>query len=589
MRRSAGLLLLLAFLVPAPTAQAVIAYVIPLKAMLQQSTHICTVKVENLDPARPGMILIVAEDLKGKLDTRRMAVNLKGDSEAEKLKHVPELLKRLSNGMPIVLFIKLEKSKATVFAFTNGTWFQISGQKDGEEMRWSLLHGEPGLRRTFKGTTAEMSEVVRAVLAGKKQPPAPDEKEKPGFGPEAKPLEKKTQGAARTGKEKAVLERTVWTFQKVGNCDLASSPLVSEDKVYVGLLNTSVFDRSSTLHCLERATGKELWTFNNGGQLKPMFSTPCVANGKLYFGEGFHENAGCKLYCLDAKTGKKQWDFETDSHVESTPQVAQGKVVFGAGDDGLYCLDAVSGKKLWQYPEKPDAKTGLHIDATPCVDGQHVYGCSGVSRTYQRLQVFCLDLKTGKKIWTQEAIDLPCWGSPTVCNGVLCVGLGNGRITLSDSSPRGALLCLDAATGKKLWRFDAMKDAVHGKPAVDAGRVYVGSRDGFCYCLNRKTGRLLWKKDLKSPIVGGPALAGTPEATTVYVAATHGEVYCLNAVTGEECWVFKELSNQAATLLTTLTVRVHKLAEGERREIYLGAGVQNQTCVVVYRLQERWQ
>lgn len=46
-------------------------------------------------------------------------------------------------------------------------------------------HFEPYLRRTFKGTTAEMRQVIIDGLSGKKAPPY-DPKEKGGFGPELK-------------------------------------------------------------------------------------------------------------------------------------------------------------------------------------------------------------------------------------------------------------------------------------------------------------------------------------------------------------------------------------------------------------------
>src|SRR5262249_49322641 len=76
----------------------------------------------------------------------------------------------------------------------NGTWMQLTGVKDGDTVRWSFTHLEPYLRRTYKGTTAEMKQTVQDALAGKKEPPAPDEKEMPGFGPEVPREEEKKGG-----------------------------------------------------------------------------------------------------------------------------------------------------------------------------------------------------------------------------------------------------------------------------------------------------------------------------------------------------------------------------------------------------------
>ena len=51
--------------------------------------------VEKVDAAQPQVVLSVQEDLKAKAPFRRLAVHFKGDDDAKKLDHVPQLLKRL--------------------------------------------------------------------------------------------------------------------------------------------------------------------------------------------------------------------------------------------------------------------------------------------------------------------------------------------------------------------------------------------------------------------------------------------------------------------------------------------------------------
>src|SRR5262249_34682914 len=156
--------------------------------------------------------------------------------------------------------------------------------------------------------------------------------------------------------------------------------LVDGDRVYVGVVHGSAF-RTGAVYCLDRATGKPLWAFNNGGQMKDVFSSPHVADGRLYVGEGFHQDADCKLYCPEAHTGKKLWEYRTASHTEATPCVWRGKVYFGAGDDGLFCLDAATGKERWHLK-------GLHVDANPLVVGGRLYGGSGVGDAYKDTVLF---------------------------------------------------------------------------------------------------------------------------------------------------------------------------------------------------------
>src|SRR5262249_52084473 len=143
-------------------------------------------KVDSIDPDKPAAVLVFEENFKGKVAFRRMAINLKGDADAEKGKQTPQLVKRLAPKLPMVVFAVEQDKGYLALCYTNGTWFQIRGDKDGDAVRWRFNHFEPYLRRTFKGTTDEMKQVVADGLAGKKSMPAANAKEKPGIGPEVK-------------------------------------------------------------------------------------------------------------------------------------------------------------------------------------------------------------------------------------------------------------------------------------------------------------------------------------------------------------------------------------------------------------------
>jgi hypothetical protein len=82
---------------------------------------------------------------------------------------------------------KQDNGKFMLLAYTNGTWFQVLGQTEGEQTRWAFTHCEIYLRRTFSGTTDELKQVLTDVLAGKAKPPAPNPKEPAGFGPVVAP------------------------------------------------------------------------------------------------------------------------------------------------------------------------------------------------------------------------------------------------------------------------------------------------------------------------------------------------------------------------------------------------------------------
>jgi outer membrane protein assembly factor BamB len=806
-----GLALGFALFALSERAHAVIMRLTPLSELLAGTRWIFVAKIEKIYPDKPALVLSVDQPLKGKPPYGRFPINLAGDSAARKAGHTEKLRRRLAPGLPVVVFANPRDRQHTLFAFTNGTWFQVVGRKaaGSDKVYWSFTHCEPYLRRTFAGTTADLRRVIRDGLSGKKKPPGPEPKEKPGLGPELKksvrsglplaviptigiggplavlallfpglfggallvfrnwlalltvagvnstllvvhlwfgraleatwlatplglwflmllvtlagvfwswrrqlravqagadaagrpsrseriilvvasiilsgaflwcwsgtpraddpswklllvftvgsgtgmvyvlyrafvavrrahpsiglPSEGVILGAmavasvglaaawpgqaastAGTGEigqaapgngQRAVTLHEAWTFAPTGKSGLiVSSCRVDGDRVYVAAALRLGAENYGTLYCLSRKTGREIWHFDNGGDMKQVFSTPCLADGRVFVGEGFHTDPDCRLFCLDAKTGKKRWDFATTSHTESSPCVAGGRVYFGAGEDGVYCLDAKTGKKRWQYPGKDgDATAGgsgksrrlrLHVDSDPAVAGNLLYAGSGIDRDGEDAAdpgVFCLDARTGKKIWLVPLPrSLPAWGSPVADGGEVFFGLGNGDVfdDAKDQAPGGALLCIEAATGRQRWRYD-VPNGVLKRPAVDAHHVYFGARDGTCYCLDRTTGQPRWKCWLGSPVVSSPALArcsccgGT---AAVYVLASAGRVCCFEPDKGRLLGAY-QLGRQAH-LSASPFVEVLPTPKGDRRRVYFGTGLEGLTLPVVYCLEE---
>ncbi len=326
--------------------------------------------------------------------------------------------------------------------------------------------------------------------------------------------------------------------------------------------------------CVDRSTGLLRWKYT-GSTVKQIFCTPVAADGRVYFGEGLHENADCKLYCLDALSGTELWTFTTKSHTEGTPCVADGKVFFSAGDDGLYCLDAVSGKEVWHYRGK---EQNIHIDTPVIVADGKLYGGSG----YNTFAVFCLDAKTGEQIWRKET-PLRSFGSPLVAGKRIVFGLGTGAL-LSDlsterepSQPRekvaaGMVLCLDRSTGDEVWKFELSR-SVHTQICADAGAVYFGSRNAKLYALNRATGKMIWNFDLGTPMVTGPTIvsysAGRYTAA-LYAVTQDGRVYCHDPKDGKIHWTrsIREATGRSAEVMSQ-PVWLPAGDEGRVRHLYI--------------------
>ncbi len=368
----------------------------------------------------------------------------------------------------------------------------------------------------------------------------------------------------------------VWTFEPPQRGAVVATPLADGDRLFVPVIRDGD-PPAGVVYCLNAGTGKVLWQFDDHGHMQHMISSPCLADGRLFVGEGMHANYVCKLYCLDAATGRKLWQATTAGHIESSPCVAGGRVFVGAGDDGLYCLDAATGAECWHFTER------VHIDSSPAAAGGRVYFGSGISRTRKTTAAFCLDAATGEVLWRARA-DLPVWGSPALAGDAVYFGLGNGRLDGSDAprgGPAGALWCLDAATGRERWRYD-VPGGVFARPCLDERHVYFTARDGRCYCLDRG-GTLHWEQDLGSPGVTTPALAGA----RLYVAASAGRVCCLDAGDGATRWTF-DLAAHTQTRPRLFSSPVVAADPAGGRRIYLGAELRTAagSAAVVYCLRD---
>jgi outer membrane protein assembly factor BamB len=340
-----------------------------------------------------------------------------------------------------------------------------------------------------------------------------------------------------------------WTFEAAEPGLVLSSPRVAGEHVYVSVAHSTPTGSSGAVYCLDRTSGAVVWSFNGAGRMKQVLSSPALADGRLYVGEGLHQDDRCRLYCLDAATGQELWRFATTSHVESTPVVTLGGVFFGAGDDGVYCLDT-AGKVRWHFP-------GPHVDMAPAVAAGRVYAGSG----HGAHEVVCLDAATGALVW-RTPTDQPAFGAPAVLDGQVFIGTGNGKLNQSDRDPVGALLCLDGNTGRRLWRYE-VGDVVFGAPVVAGELVCFGSRDQRSYGVDRRDGRLHWKQNLGSPITAAPVQSGND----LYIAATAGMLYRLDPNTGAIRWRL-DLGKRTAVTPDLLSTPARDDAH-----LYLGAGL----------------
>jgi outer membrane protein assembly factor BamB len=357
----------------------------------------------------------------------------------------------------------------------------------------------------------------------------------------------------------------------------ASSPLLDGDAIYASYSGTTGY---ATMVKLDRQTGLKKWEFyGKNDDYRQSISSPCIADGKLYFGEGFHDDKRCRVFCVDADKGTELWVFTTEGQTESSPAVANGKVYIGAGNDGVYCLDAKKGNKLWKFPPADYKGRLLRFGGGISVVGKRIYVGTGVDRLQKKDKgesaVFCLDADNGKLLW-KTAMPYAVWSTPVVKDGFVYVTCGNGDV-IEDAQPPekpgGALLCLAADGGKEQWRYKVINGIIES-PVLDATRIYFGCRDGQVYCVSRADGKERWRHFLEGPIIGSPVLdtdAAGERTFSVFAAASAGKVCCLNPQNGDMVWHFTP--KMPAYISTSPRLHVTRTKDGFRRQLFVGAGV----------------
>lgn len=355
----------------------------------------------------------------------------------------------------------------------------------------------------------------------------------------------------RTGSRdaKPILKpKLLWTFEpqeKKGFVRMHSSPTVVDNQLYIGALHEVLTFTEGILYCVNVGEGKSnagqqlrpgelLWKFTADSTLKPVFSSPSVAGGNLYFGEGYHQDSQCRVFCVDGSRGTEVWSGLTASHVESSPAIDEDAVYVGAGDDGLLCFPRTASGAMqrprWQL-------RNLHIDAAPLVAAEQVVAGSVLGDVQKEFALIAVNAKTGEETWRVPA-PMPVPGPPALAadGGSVYVGLGRGKMDHDDEAPAGAVWRIYLATGGKRWEFP-LPNAVLGSPVALSDRVLFGCRDGFCYCVNDKSGDLIWKHDCGDAIVTSPAI-GDGQAI---ILTTAGTLVALDLKSGQEQWRLEEL------------------------------------------------
>ena len=327
--------------------------------------------------------------------------------------------------------------------------------------------------------------------------------------------------AARSGRAEGAapgLKQILWSVDLGGPVD--SSPAVAQGVVVVGTAGGALCARDA-------ATGAEKWTWTIG---KPIVSSPCIDEGRVFFGcvDGY-------VYALGLETGEQLWKARTGRSVVAPPLTVGDRVICGSTDGRLYAFSKLDGNLVWETEAGGEIHAGAAANAAVVVYGD-----------WDR-KVRCVRVEDGSAVWPSPYVaEGPIIAAPVIEGAFAVVS----SIAATAIQPPQSLNvhCLDLATGKRVWgqfkKNPWQTDKEH-QMSVSTSSIVVGEQAWFMTMegygnwsavirsANLKTGAR--GAAIKRHAGGAVAISDSSPAlaeSMLYFAGYAGFVYAIDATTG---------------------------------------------------------
>jgi outer membrane protein assembly factor BamB len=222
-----------------------------------------------------------------------------------------------------------------------------------------------------------------------------------------------------------------------------------------------------------------------------------------------------------ARPPKEQWRIPMGDSGSAGMSVADGLVYIvdhQGGEDVVRALKLADGTEAWRFAYADTEKANYGFSrSTPTVDGGRIFTWSRMGTAY------CLDAKTGAKVWAFDAkaeigARRPTWN---FANSVLIDG---GTAIICPGSEQGLIAALDKATGKLLWKGGGAAKAGYATPVPfgqGAAKQYLVAADESLVGIDATSGKQLWTFPWKTKY-GVNAASPLPTDAGVLITSNYG-------------------------------------------------------------------
>ncbi len=260
---------------------------------------------------------------------------------------------------------------------------------------------------------------------------------------------------------------------------ILSSPVIAGNLLIYGTY-------SNTVEAVSLADGQPVWSLSLAA---PVFTMKLGSDGRIYAGEGLHDDMASNLTVIEPASGKIVWQRQFLGHLEEESRLSPDKsrLYLGAGPSGLWAIDAKDGQLLWHQPLG-------HIDSCPLLLGETLYVPAQISETEHRTRFFALKAEDGVVRWQLDQPGQP-WGSPLIdkSGSILLATTGEGQIGVSRSTDRGRAYGL-SRDGTTLWQTELPDMPIQPSLYLAEGDMVIHTvKSGEVVALHVADGSLAWK------------------------------------------------------------------------------------------------
>jgi len=244
--------------------------------------------------------------------------------------------------------------------------------------------------------------------------------------------------------------------------------------------------------------GKPLWIRSLAEEYGPfrnrwgMGASPILHDNTLYVQVDHWSQS--YLLAVDPKAGVNRWKADRPSAVNwASPLVVttRGRTeIITIGTFHVRSYDPADGKELWHVE-------GTHQQCipSPVALGDLVIACSGENTMAIRLDGARGDLSSSNVVWKNKKVNafLP---SPLLYGDRLFVPADRGFVT-----------CLDALTGKQVWK-ERVGEHFYASPVGGAGHVYFAMKEGTVKVVRADSEfEIVADNDMGEALVASPAIS----------------------------------------------------------------------------------